>query len=337
MNLLTKTIAVALIAFTLNGYAQDIHFSQFFSSPLSLSPAFTGNHDGDWSVMNNFRSQWKTVSTPYKTTSIGYDRNFYYYNEKISAGIYVVDDKSGSALLTVNKIYLSGAYHKTIKGNTFHFGIQPGFVIKSYGKDGLTLPDQFDMTTGYFNSGLSTGEAALGENLSYFDFNMGGAWSKRFRKLEPMVALSFFHLFTPTEAFADSENNLPVRTVLYGNVKYDLAKKLTLEPHLLYMRHKKADEFLLGSNVVYKLNKNSFDIKSVYVGFFYRDGLNLKVDAFYPVVGMKINKFDLGFSYDFNMSPLKVATNYKGAIEFSLIYTGASSLLPKVTIPCDRF
>ena len=232
---------------------------------------------------------------------------------------------------------MSGAYHKTIKGNTFHFGIQPGFVIKSYGKDGLTLPSQFDMTTGYFNSNFSTGENNLGDNLSYFDFNMGGAWSKKFRKLEPLIALSVFHLFTPEESFTDKENNLPVRTSLYANVKYVFTEKISIVPHLLYMRQKKADEFLLGSNLVYKLNTNSFDIKSVYIGFFFRDGLNINVDAFYPVVGMKINKFDLGLSYDFNLSPLKVATNYKGALEFSLIYTGASSLLQKITIPCDRY
>jgi hypothetical protein len=41
------------------GKGQDIHFSQYYASPLSLNPANTGNYDGDWRLMNSYRQQWK--------------------------------------------------------------------------------------------------------------------------------------------------------------------------------------------------------------------------------------------------------------------------------------
>src|ERR1035441_5781184 len=38
--------------------AQDIHFTQFFSNPLILNPAQTGNFNGNYRVGFNFKGQW---------------------------------------------------------------------------------------------------------------------------------------------------------------------------------------------------------------------------------------------------------------------------------------
>jgi len=332
-------IALIFLIITFSNYlfAQDIHFSQFFSSPLSLSPALTGHFNADWRVTNNFRSQWKSVADPYKTISIGYDRNFYYYSDKISGGVYVINDQSGSMNFTVNKIFISGAYHKNIGNNTFHVGIQPGFVFKSYNKDKITLPSQFDMTIGTFNSDLPNNEKIMDDNISYFDMNIGLAWNRNFGKYEPTIAFSLFHITAPKEDFTNKANRLPLRTAIYGKLNYKLSDKVDLVPNIIYVRHKVADEFLLGTNIDYKLIIEAYKLKSIYAGFYFRDGITSNFDAFYPVVGAKFNHLQVGVSYDFNVSPLKVATGYKGAFEISLIYKSASSLLPKITIPCDRY
>src|SRR5881392_4144784 len=51
--------------------AQDLHFSQFFNSPLTTNPANTGFlPDGDYRLGINYRNQWSTImSVPYKTMS----------------------------------------------------------------------------------------------------------------------------------------------------------------------------------------------------------------------------------------------------------------------------
>ncbi len=318
-------------------YGQDIHFSQFYASPLSLSPHQTGNYEGDWRFMHNYRTQWRSISVPFNTISVGYDRNFYIYNEKFSGGIFFINDKSGDVSLTVNKIYISAAYHKTINNNNFHFSIQPGFVTKSFGIDGITFPNQFDMTSGVFNSNLANNETSLEQNLSYFDINTGVAWSKKYKKIKPLLGISIFHLNFPKESFLPDNNRLPMRTSFYGTADYDISGKFVLMPHLLYMRHKKATEFLLGNNIGYRFKENEFKIDMIYAGAMFRDGLNIKLDAYILIAGIRVYNFDIGVSYDFNISPLKVATGMKGAFEFSLIYTGASTLLQKITIPCDRY
>ena len=73
------------------------------------------------------------------------------FYQNFGGGIYIVNDNSGYAHLTVNKIYFSAAYHKLIGTNEIHIGIQPGYVFSNFSKDGLTLPDQYDPGIGGFN------------------------------------------------------------------------------------------------------------------------------------------------------------------------------------------
>ena len=50
-------------------HAQDIHFSQFFASPVLVNPANTGNFNGVARLGLNYRDQWGSVSVPYQTFS----------------------------------------------------------------------------------------------------------------------------------------------------------------------------------------------------------------------------------------------------------------------------
>ena len=53
--------------------AQDPQFSQYFSSPLSLNPAFTGYYDGTHRIASNFRNQWVGAGDPFTTASVSFD------------------------------------------------------------------------------------------------------------------------------------------------------------------------------------------------------------------------------------------------------------------------
>ena len=70
---------------------------------------------------------------------------------------------------------------------------------------------------------------------------------------------------------------------------------------------------------------NNNKIKNVYAGILYRDGFSRNNDAVIPVIGFTYNQFDVGFSYDVNISDFgraanTNATNNFGGPEFSLIY-----------------
>jgi len=331
----TKILVVFLIVFSTEVFSQDIHFSQFYYSPLSLNPANTGHFDGDWRISNNFRTQWGSVGIPYNTISIGFDKTFYYHSQKISGGIYFVNDKSGNANLSVNKIFLSGAYHKVIEGHNLHGGIQVGFVVKSFGGD-VTYPSQYDRGIGGFNNQLPNNETALNDNLSYPDINLGVIWSKRFGRIVPEAGYTMFHLNNPRENFTDRDNRLPLRHAFHVATKLELNDNFFVKPRILYMNHKRAGDMVLGANFGYYLPTNNYKMESLFFGPHLRTILN-KADALIFATGINFKNMDIGISYDVNISDLSVASNYAGALEFSLIYRSKSSVPKKVAIPCDRF
>jgi hypothetical protein len=54
---------------------------------------------------------------------------------------------------------------------------------------------------------------------------------------------------------------------------------------------------------------------AIYGGFWYR--LN---DAVIPYIGLEVQNFRFGFSYDVNTSSLQTASNSRGGTEMSVIY-----------------
>ena len=65
LQAITKILITFLLIVTANVLkAQDIHFSQYFNSPLSLNPAQTGNFDGNWRIVGNTRDQWRALNYP---------------------------------------------------------------------------------------------------------------------------------------------------------------------------------------------------------------------------------------------------------------------------------
>lgn len=315
--------------------AQDIHFSQYFSTPLTISPSNTGNYTGDWRVMANYRTQWKEVAKPYTTESIGADKQFYIFNEKVSGGLLIVNDRSGGTF-QVNKIQLSGAYHKILGKHAFHFGIQPGFTLKSIGRN-ETFPDQLNWGTGKFDSNLPNQESSLTFRLNYFDLNAGVGYDIKFKKVEIFASYAIFHANFPKETFLGNSNILKPRNIVGLGTTWYTTQKITLQPSLNVMGTDKASEFMGGVRAFYSLDKDYSIAKSVFFGVYGRHGFSNITDAVFMVVGMNYKQYYGGVSYDINISQLKTASSYRGALELSFIYTGLSTRLTKTAIPCDRY
>ena len=58
--------------------AQDIHFSQFKNSKININPALTGEQESDYLAILQRRSQWGSVTDPFKTISIAFYRKDIY-------------------------------------------------------------------------------------------------------------------------------------------------------------------------------------------------------------------------------------------------------------------
>lgn len=332
--LITLVCALTVCA---GAYSQDIHFSQFWASPLSLNPLNSGNYIGNWRVMNNFRTQWGAIQVPYRTISVGFDMPFQIQAAKFGWGLYLVNDKSGVGSLLVNKIYASGAWHPEFGNHIIHVGIQIGYVIKNFNATQATFSNQFNMGTGLFDSNLPNNENNLVAGLSYPDVNAGVGWNVRAGKFKPEVYLSFFHLNNPQESFLPDNNKLPIRSVAYGGARIRIGEKFFLYPRILYMGHVRSSDFNAGLSAGFTFKQGVLGIKCIHFGPYFRNIVSNNFDAVIPALGLTIKNFDLGVSYDINYSRLAVATSHRGALELSLIYTVPTTTPTTITIPCDRY
>jgi type IX secretion system PorP/SprF family membrane protein len=101
-----------LLSFTLfllgkNAYGQDPAFSQFYSNPLYLNPAFAGaNNNGCPTTNLNYRDQWPGIGRTYVTYSASYDQHVDALGGGI--GVMVAQDQSGSGNL--NTLHASLLY-----------------------------------------------------------------------------------------------------------------------------------------------------------------------------------------------------------------------------------
>lgn len=332
-----KKYLVAIILFcTMQIFAQDVHLSQFYTAQQNLNPALAGFYNGEYRIAGNYRSQWREIGDPITTAVIAFDKKFHFYSDEIDGGIIVIKDQFSGFNQNTNKIFLTGSYKKLWKYNEIRAGIQAGIVLKSTDLKTQTFPNQWVYETGIFDQNLSNGENNISQSQNFIDVNFGVAWSKTFTKFKPTLGLSLFHVNRPKDTYFNTPTErLRMRQVVHGEAVIDLNGPVSIEPKLLYMWTTKAQDALIGSNVKYHFKDSK--VKNVYAGVLYRDGFGRNSDAVIPIVGLTYNRFDVGFSYDVNISTLSDYSARKSTLEFSLIYTAPLFSPKNLSIPCDRY
>ena len=120
-----KKILVCICALLATQYvlAQDPHFSQFFASPLTLNPAFTGKFSGTWRLAANHRDQWPSIPKAYVTTSASIDfpilKSKIPDNDVFGVGLSGLTDASANNILKLNYGSVSMSYHKALDENGY--------------------------------------------------------------------------------------------------------------------------------------------------------------------------------------------------------------------------
>ncbi|MFA7274518.1 MAG: PorP/SprF family type IX secretion system membrane protein [Crocinitomicaceae bacterium] len=328
-----------LILLTWSGiaFSQDIHLSQFYTADQFLNPAMMGRHDGEWRFSANYRNQWRQINgAPLATGLVSFDKKLHYYNKEISGGIYYARDQFSGFQTITNKIYLTGAYGVDWLKCNWRGGIQMGLVTNSTDLSTQTFPTQWDYPNGQFDQSIYNGEENIRPSQMYVDVNIGGVWSKKFKRFNLVSGIAANHVNRPKDTyFSQVFERRKMRGVFHTMVEIPLNLKLQLEPKLMWMWTTKANDMLLGSNLRYKTENKT--IPAIYGGVFYRHGIKRTFDAVYPVFGLVYKRFDIGVSYDVNVSALSKGIKRVKTIEFSLIYTAPSNKVKYKIIPCDRY
>ena len=135
-----KIVFFILIFYMNTVSAQDMHFTQFYSSPIYLNPAFTGS-DVCGRVALTYRNQWPGISKTYKSYLFSADHFIRKYN--LGLGLLIGNDVAGTGELKTTIINPSIAYGLRI-GRKFviRAAVQPGMGIVSINYNKLIFGDQ---------------------------------------------------------------------------------------------------------------------------------------------------------------------------------------------------
>ena len=187
-------LSVVYIGIGISGiFAQDAIFTQFYTTPIQLNPAFAGNTVAP-RVGVNYRDQWHNISNAYNTFTASYDQ----YIEPLNSGFgfTLSEDKAGDGIYRKNNAAVSYAYRlRTRSGTNFKIGVEAGVGQISLDWDKLVFLDMIDPING--QTGALTSKEIRPENLSsnYFDASAGFlVYNKHW-----YGGLSFKHLNSPNQ------------------------------------------------------------------------------------------------------------------------------------------
>lgn len=309
--------------------AQDIHFTQYFTSPLTLNPAMTGLVADDVRAAANYRSQWASVSqNPYVTGSVSVDiatlKGKLPEGDALGVGVLGFYDKSGSGGLTNTTAGLSLAYHKAFgrdRQQHLSFGGQALLVQKNINFQKLTFEDMYNSGTGTIVN--QTGEKFNNADLTYPDYNLGVMYSGQVADHATFyLGYSAYHLTRPVETFLGSDTvTIHTRHSAYIGGSFDMNPNTVLYASALYQAQASAQEIILGAAVGFVLNPGH-DEEYQKNTIFYLGGWYRYQDAVAPYIAIEWAKMRLGISYDVNISSFTPATRSVGAYEISLLFFG---------------
>ncbi len=284
------TLFVIVLLSEIKIFAQDPIFTQFYSNPVYLNPAFTGSNKCP-RIVSNYRNQWPSFSGDFITTSITYDQ--YVDAFKGGLGIILLSDQIAKTLQS-NEASFVYSYHQHVSRKfTLNFGLQGTYIQKSVNRSNLTFGDMIHPRRGFV---FSTNDVITAAPVNMFDFSSGLlGYTDNF-----YIGIAAHHLTEPQVSFISGSGSSSILNTRYTA---HMGTEITLGSKSIYTEENES----LSPSILFvkqgdyqQLNVGLYYSKGNYViGAWYREG-----DSFIVTLGMETNVFRIGYSYDLTTSQL---------------------------------
>ena len=315
-------LPVLLAMLSVEAWGQDLHFSQYYNTPLLVNPDNTGfNPDFDFRAGVNYRNQWASVGSPYKTTSAWGDVKLLgnrIENGWIGLGGMLWKDQAGSGSLTGTTGMVSLAYHQMLGYNSLlSGGFSVGYTQKRIDITKLTFDDQWNGI--FFDANIPSFEPFATNQVSYVDLQAGINYAYfASENFYFNTGVSVMHINTPRESFFDasvSNNEISRRYNFFINASVKVVDTWILNPNIYVSMVGNSREILAGINANRDLGDNG--ARQLIMGVYYRNN-----DAIIPLFGYQINDLKMTFNYDATISTLSKSNLTRGAYEISIVKSG---------------
>lgn len=347
---------------TLN--AQDMHWTLFNYSPLSLNPAFTGAYEGSFRLGGIMRDQAPTASYTPNTQFPGQSTNVYFpaysfyadapiitgfrKQDWVGIGAMFYSDQAGDLELGLSYALGSVSYHIGLdkkQKNVFTIGVQAGIGSRNLNAQNLAFALDIENNPNFVPGQGSAYGAVYGDpsdprNRTFFDLNAGVLLRSKVNKTTGFnmglsarhIAPAKYFLITGNENRDSATNNLPLIISLHSQLDVKMNKKWSITPAIMLQNASPSTEVQLQAMMGYQLNPKKANILNFGLG--YRLG-----DAAQFLLGMDSGPFRIAASFDLGLGALSEINQNIGAFELGVSYIGRIYKDPAVkpVIFCPRF
>lgn len=319
-NISFLIIALGLLFVSKISFGQDPEFTQFYSNPLYLNPAFAGSKVCP-RVAVNHRNQWANLSGAFVTTSASYDQMV----PSLSGGLGLLVMKDDAAK-TISTTRVSGmyAYNQAVTRKfSINVGIEATFFQKAIDWDKLTFGDMIDPRRGFV---YQTNDVRREGSVTGVDFSAGAiGYTENF-----FFGFAAHHITQPDESFISSDSPLPMKLTGHAGAiipigaggKYK-SSNASISPNILFRQQGTFTQLNMG---VY-IKKGPLT-----GGIWYRNQ-----DAFITSIGIETDFFKIGYSYDVTVSKLSLASGGSHEISLGLNFKCKPKRPKFRTISCPSF
>lgn len=312
--------------------AQDIHFTQFYMSPLNLNPAMTGVNNCKTRMIVNYRNQWASAlgANAYNTYSLSYDQKMPVGREDyFGIGGSLWGDVAGESRFGTTQGRLSLSYSKKMAGyrksaSYLVIGADAALTQRRISQEDLRWPSQIDENG--FCATCPSNELPFDGDFIYPDIAAGLMWfSVLDERTNYYIGAALHHLNQPNVSFLGSNPvSLYSRATIHGGAQFPVAHRMSVLPFFVYMSQGPHKQFNGGASVRFAMGPSRASNQSWQMGAWYRLGTKvdggLHSDAIILSSRFNYDQFSIGFSYDLTISDFSQAGSANGAFEFSLVY-----------------
>ena len=318
-----KAFLVLMLAFTLNGQAQLMNFSQYQMTPLLNNPSLIAKGE-ELKVDFGYRNQFGGLSGNYGTPFLSAFKPLYLlgkndlYKKFGAVGFQFVNDRTGynGSLATTGFSATYAHIASLSKQDQLVMGLSVGFFQRRVDFGNLTSGNQWDSFNGSFDANKSLNENLTATERRSFPLVNAGLTYIRYKadgKNFFSLSAAANSLNTPNVSLNKGESLRAMSLNLQGNIAAYENQTLLLQPTFRHIQEGKQSLTNIGSYLYYKFGENAsiFTNGNVGLGLWYSNQ-----NAAVAALEVNMKDWALGFSYDFLISSLGELNNRTGAPEF---------------------
>jgi type IX secretion system PorP/SprF family membrane protein len=314
MNRIFLTIAICAGGFLAE--AQTYHQSQFYSTPLLVNPAATGNTAGPYRFAANYRSQWKNEGSPYTTFTASGDMHVLKNeNNVLGMGLTFLNDKAMDGIVQTNIISFSTGYHIALDEENMQrisVGFQGSYNERRIDFTRLQFETQYG--EGGFDPTLPIGEQMDAGKKNYFDLNAGAMYTFSLEDKSLFAGASMYNIMKKENSYMTEQFKAPSLLSFMAGGDIDLGFNNSFYFSGNYRKQGTSSEMTVGAAWGRFIDQTGFS--SFRLGMWHR--LN---DAIIPYAGVTYKGLQVGTSFDYTISQAKTRSQMRSTFEISVIYT----------------